>query len=157
VDIEGYTSLSHTLSAGELAGLVGRFETIVSDTVARHQARLIKLIGDAAMIVCEDTRGGCRLALEIVGQFGADVELPAVRIGLATGPVIALRGDYFGTVVNLASRLAGRARPSTVDVDESVRQVAGDAFAFRELPPAELKGVAGAPVVYRLLPAGVEG
>jgi adenylate cyclase len=153
VDIEGYTSLSRTLSTRELAELVGQFETVVTDTVARHPAKLIKLIGDAAMIVCEDAREGCRLALEIVGQFGAGVGQPAVRIGLANGPVIALRGDYFGDVVNTASRLAGIAGPSTVVVEESVRRIAADAFAFEQLPPTELKGLGAASLTYRLLEA----
>ena len=152
VDIEGYTSLSRTLTTGELADLVGQFETIVTDTVSRHQARLIKLIGDAAMVVCEDARKGCGLALEIVGQFGAGRGRPAVRVGLAHGPVIALRGDYFGDVVNRASRLAGFARPSTVVADDSVKQVTADAFAFQLLPPTELKGLGRTPVAYRLLP-----
>ncbi len=153
VDIEGYTSLSRTLSTRELAELVGQFETVVTDTVARHPAKLIKLIGDAAMIVCEDAREGCRLALEIVSQFGAGVGQPAVRIGLANGPVIALRGDYFGDVVNTASRLAGRAGPSTVVVEESVRRIAANAFAFERLPPTELKGLGASSVTYRLLGA----
>ncbi len=151
VDIEGYTSLSRTLTTRQLADLVGQFETIVTDTVARHSARLIKLIGDAAMIVCEDAREGCRLALELVGQFGAGLGRPAVRIGLAIGPAIALRGDYFGNVVNLASRLAGIAVPSTVVVDDGVRQIAADAFGFQQLPPTELKGLPQTPVAYRLL------
>ena len=153
VDIEGYTSLSRTLTTRQLADLVGQFETIVTDTVSRHPARLIKLIGDAAMIVCEDAREGCRLALEIVGQFGVGLGRPAVRVGLANGPVIALRGDYFGDVVNLASRLAGIATPSTVVVDAGVKQIAADAFAFQQLPPTELKGLSRTPVAYRLLAA----
>ena len=152
VDIEGYTSLSRTLSSRELADLVGQFETIVTDTLSRHSARLIKLIGDAAMIVCEDVREGCRIALEIVGQFGAGFGLPAVRVGLAAGPVIALRGDYFGDVVNLASRLAGIAEPSSVVVDDSVKQIAADAFTFHKLPPTQLKGLSRILVSYRLLP-----
>ncbi len=151
VDIEGYTSLSRTLTTRQLADLVGQFETVVSDTVSRHTARLIKLIGDAAMIVCDDAREGCRLALELVDQFGAAHGQPAVRIGLANGPVIALRGDYFGDVVNLASRLAGIATPSTVVVDDAVRQIAADTFAFQQLPPTELKGLGRTPVAYRLL------
>jgi adenylate cyclase len=151
VDIEGYTSLSRTLTTGQLADLVGQFETIVTDAVSRHPARLIKLIGDAAMIVCDDTHAGCNLALEIVGHFGAELGQPAVRIGLAKGPVIALRGDYFGDVVNLASRLAGIAEPSSVVVEGSVREIAGDAFSFEELPPTELKGLGRTPVAYRLV------
>jgi adenylate cyclase len=151
VDIEGYTSLSRTLSSRELAELVGRFETIIVDSLSRHPARLIKLIGDAAMIVCEDVREGCQLALDITDQFGARFGLPAVRVGLATGPVIALRGDYFGEVVNLASRLAGVAGPSSVLVDEHVKQIIAGVFACEELPPAELKGLGRNVVAYRLL------
>ncbi|MGO8904374.1 MAG: adenylate/guanylate cyclase domain-containing protein [Solirubrobacteraceae bacterium] len=125
VDIEDYTSLSRALTTGQLAALVGRFETIVTDTVSRHPARLIKLIGDAAMIVREDAHEGCRLALEIVGQFGTGRGQPAVGVGLANGPVTALRGDYFGDVVNLASRLPGlpdrRPSSSTTASSKSLR------------------------------------
>jgi adenylate cyclase len=152
VDIEGYTSLSRTLGSRELAELIGRFETIVIDTLSRHPARLIKLIGDAAMIACEDVREGCRVALEIVSQFGAGLGLPAVRVGLAAGPVMALRGDYFGDVVNLASRLAALAGPSTVVVDDNVKQIAAETFVFQQLPATELKGLSRALVAHRLLP-----
>lgn len=154
VDMEGYTALSRTLSGRELAELVSRFETIVTDVVARHGARLIKLIGDAAMIVCEDADAGCSLALETIERFDDDPDLPAVRAGLANGPVMALRGDYFGEVVNLASRLAGVGQPSSATVDGAVRELAGDAFDFAALPPTELKGLARPPAAFRLLAAG---
>ena len=154
VDMEGYTALSRTLSGRELAELVSRFETIVTDVVSRHGARLIKLIGDAAMIVSEDVDAGCALALEAIERFDEDPDLPAVRAGLANGPVMALRGDYFGEVVNLASRLAGVGHPSSATVDGAVRQLAGDAFDFTALPPTELKGLARPPAAYRLLASG---
>jgi adenylate cyclase len=154
VDMEGYTALSRTLSGRELAELVSRFETIVTDVVSRHGARLIKLIGDAAMIVSEDADAGCALALETIERFDEDPDLPAVRAGLANGPVMALRGDYFGEVVNLASRLAGVGQPSSATVDDAVRQLAGGAFDFTALPPTELKGLARPPAAYRLLASG---
>jgi len=150
VDMEGYTSLSRTLTSRQLAELVEQFEQLVSDAVSRHPARLIKLIGDAAMIVCESSLDACRLGLELVAAFGPGRGLPAVRVGLARGPVMAVRGDYFGQVVNLASRLAGSAEPSTVTVDDTVRQSAEESFAFERLPAIELKGVDRTPTAFRL-------
>ncbi|GMA88341.1 hypothetical protein GCM10025868_35910 [Angustibacter aerolatus] len=43
--------------------------------------------------------------------------MPDVRVGMATGPVVARLGDVFGTTVNRASRLTAVARPNSVLVD----------------------------------------
>jgi adenylate cyclase len=49
--------------------------------------------------------------------MAADPELPDVRVGIATGPVLYRMGDVFGRTVNLASRLTALAAPGTVLVD----------------------------------------
>ncbi len=65
-------------------------------------------------------------------------------MGLHAGPVIFQEGDYYGQVVNVASRIAEYARPGEVLVSQAVVDAAGSAAAFREIGPVELKGVAGA-------------
>ena len=52
-------------------------------------------------------------------------------------------GDWFGSTVNLASRLTARARPSSVLVTEEVRDALGeDGYAVSSAGPKRLKGIA---------------
>ena len=51
--------------------------------------------------------------------------IPALWRALAEGTVVACRGDYYGRPVNLAARLEGVAKPSTVLVAEEVRRSLG--------------------------------
>ena len=49
-------------------------------------------------------------------------------------------GDWFGTPVNLASRLTTRARPSTVLVSAEVREAVDGAYEFSDAGKKKLKG-----------------
>jgi adenylate cyclase len=151
VDLVGYTALSRTLSARELARLVDRFEETLGATLARHRGRLVKLIGDGAMFVSESVEDGCALALDLGRRFRGEHALPPVRIGLAWGSVLSLYGDYYGDEVNLAARLVALARPGTVVASERLSQQAGGKWRFEPLPPAALKGFGAPETVCRLL------
>ena len=59
---------------------------------------------------------------------------------MAFGEVITRHGDYYGTVVNLASRLAELAVPGEVLVNEAVVSSTGNRFAFRPAGRRLLKG-----------------
>jgi adenylate cyclase len=149
VDLVGYTALSRTLSPRQLAERIGRFEAVVEDVVATHGGRLVKLLGDGAMFVSDDASVACRLALDMLAGLAAEPELPAARIGLAAGKVVAVNGDYQGPVVNVAARLLGAAPPATVAVDESVRRAAA-AFRFDPHQVAAFKGFPSPPPIFLL-------
>ena len=55
---------------------------------------------------------------------------PAVHAGAAHGAALRRWGDYYGGPVNLAARLAERARPGALITDAAVRDRAGDDAAF---------------------------
>jgi class 3 adenylate cyclase len=71
-------------------------------------------------------------------------------VGLAAGGVVAMSGDYYGEVVNLAARLLALAEPSTVVVDEAVRGRVAEGFAFAPVAPTAVKGFDVAPQAYRV-------
>ena len=56
------------------------------------------------------------------------------------GDVITRHGDYYGPVVNLASRLADLAVPGEVLVDADTARSATGSFEFREAGRRLLKG-----------------
>jgi len=111
-DLSGYTKLSASLDPGALSALVGRWEAIAYDTIAANGARVVKTIGDEVMFVGL-TIETVAASLALREAVGAE-ELPSLRIGLAAGPVLLRDGDYFGPVVNLASRLTDVAGPGEV-------------------------------------------
>jgi len=123
-DLVGFTALSHGRTATAADALVVEFEHVVTDTLARPSARLVKLIGDEAMFVVGDAAEAIAIARVLIDSVGATDGLPPVRVGLAAGEVIVREGDLFGPVVNLASRLVGSADPGQVVLDrETARRV----------------------------------
>ncbi|HEV2308997.1 MAG TPA: adenylate/guanylate cyclase domain-containing protein, partial [Acidimicrobiia bacterium] len=73
------------------------------------------------MFVATDPAAACRIGLNLVAAFAADLALPPARSGVAFGEVLLREGDCFGPVVNLAARLVEVAPPSTLVVSEVVR------------------------------------
>ena len=113
IDLVGFTSRSLHLSGEELAELVERFEAIATEVIGSHRGRLVKLIGDEVMFVAATAEEGCAIAESLLERFGAEDELTP-RGGLDFGPVLARVGDFFGPVVNRASRLEQEAIPGEV-------------------------------------------
>jgi adenylate cyclase len=70
-------------------------------------------------------------------------ELPRARAGLAAGRVLIRGGDYFGTVVNLASRLVEVAPAGGLAVDEAFRDSLQDRRAQSALEPLALQDLKG--------------
>jgi class 3 adenylate cyclase len=151
-DLVGYTALSRTLSPRQLAGLVDGFENAVNEAASRGGGRVVKLMGDGAMFVCEDPAGSVALAVDLCRRVAASGDLPPVRVALAQGDVVAMHGDYFGEVVNLSARLLAVAAPSTVVVAESMAAVAATAgYSVEQLPASSLKGIPDPSVAFRVL------
>ena len=68
--------------------------------------------------------------------------VPPLRAGVAFGPAINRWGDWFGSTVNVASRLTGRARPGAVLVSDTVKECIGDdTFIWSEAGEKKLKGL----------------
>lgn len=126
VDLVGYTALSQELEPDELATLVARFEELAYDTVAELGGRVVKTIGDEVMFVAADVAAAVRIAFRLIEQSARDDVLPDAHAGVAYGTMLAQEGDYYGPVVNLASRIVALARPGTVMASEAVHDALED-------------------------------
>jgi adenylate cyclase len=138
-DVVGFTRLGGELEAGELGSVAGRLAELAADA-ARPPVRLVKTIGDAAMLVSPEPADLVAAALELLAAARAD-ELPELRAGIAYGEALQRSGDYFGHAVNLASRVTGAARPGSVLGTQEVRDAAHDAFEWSFAGRFRLKGV----------------
>jgi adenylate cyclase len=151
VDLVGYTALANSSTAAMLRAIT-RFEDLTAEVVSRNGGRLVKLIGDGAMFVVDDPRDGCRLVLDLAAACEADSGLPAVRIALAAGTVVAANGDYYGDVVNLAARLVAVADPGNVVISAEVAATC-DRAVIEVLPARTIKGFDQPVTAYRLRPS----
>jgi adenylate cyclase len=121
VDLVGYTPLSQTMPVAELRTVVDEFEGPALDTVASHGGRVVKLIGDEVMFVALDATAASEIALALVERFGREANVTP-RGGLAVGEILTRGGDYYGPVVNVASRIADLAVPNEILVTDEFRE-----------------------------------
>jgi adenylate cyclase len=149
-DLVGFTRLGEAVPPEELENLASRLSNLAYDVVS-PPARFIKTIGDAVMLVSTDPVVLLRTALELLAAAEKYDDFPQLRIGLASGYAVSRAGDWFGSPVNVASRVTGVARPGTVLVSESVREAIGsaDGFSWSFAGGRHLKGVKGEVKVFR--------
>jgi adenylate cyclase len=129
VDLVGFTPLSQQVPVAELGGVVDEFEGAAYDTVAAHGGRVVKLIGDEVMFVALDAAAAAEIGLSLVERFGRSDASVTPRGGLAMGEVLTRGGDYYGPVVNLASRIADLAVPNEILVTGELRERAEKSVA----------------------------
>jgi adenylate cyclase len=150
-DLTGWTALTRSVTPARLSQLVRRFEQHLSAAAAPFDVRVVKLLGDGAMVVGADADAACRFGLDLVTRIAQDGELPPVRVGLAAGQVMALGGDHHGDVVNLAARLGAVAPAGAVLVDEEVRRRTSG-VSFEPAYDTELRGFAAPVAASRVRP-----
>lgn len=144
-DLVGFTKLGERLEPDELGEVTERLSEMAG-AVATGPVRLVKLIGDAAMLVSTRPDALVDAAIELVRCSEREGDgFPLLRAGVAWGPVITRGGDWYGHPVNVASRITGVARPGSVLATQAVQDVV-DAEGYRWSYAGErrLKGVSAA-------------
>jgi adenylate cyclase len=158
-DLVGFTKLGEQIPAEELGAIARRLLELASE-VAHPPVRLVKTIGDAAMLVSPDAGALLDVAIELVRAADAEgQDFPRLRAGLATGEALHRAGDWYGSPVNVASRVTSIALPGSVVATQTTRAAAtaaenGDGARWRwsSLPPRRLKGVDGTVPLFRARP-----
>jgi adenylate cyclase len=141
-DLVGFTRLGEVVAPEVLEKLAHRLVNMARE-VAVPPVRYIKSIGDEVMLVSADPVAMLDAVLDLVDATEVDDDFPRVRVGLATGMAVSRAADWFGSPVNLASRVTGTARPGTILVSEATREAIGDddRFAWSFAGARRLKGI----------------
>jgi adenylate cyclase len=149
-DLVDFTKLGERVPVEELGQVASRLEELASE-VARSPVRLVKLIGDAAMLVSPDPEALGEAALGLVeAAEGEGEDFPLLRAGIAYGAAVGQGGDFYGTPVNLASRVTQVARPGSVLAAENAIEAMGDRFHYSYAGERSLKGIKGGTKLYRV-------
>lgn len=141
-DMVGYTRLTRHLHPDELSTLLEAFETTTTAAITENGGWVIKNVGDEVMFAAETAVQAARIALDIQETTMTVGTTPELRVALAYGPVLQRFGDLYGSVVNMAARLTGVARPGTVLIDDgAAAELAGDPeFSIKHLRSVRVRG-----------------
>jgi adenylate cyclase len=157
VDLSSFTRL--TRERGDESAVVAAtsLQRLADATATRHGGRLVKLLGDGAMLQLPHPTVGVKAALELVETMNGE-GAPSSHAGVHAGPVIERDLDVFGQTVNLASRIADAAAPGEVLASEVVAEATGDEpFGFERIDDADLKGLPRPVALFRVSRAGLAG
>jgi adenylate cyclase len=143
-DLSRFTPLTDVMGDLVAVEVVERFSSLIRSAVSRWRGRLVKQIGDGFMLVFFEPRAALCCALEIEERAVAESHFPAVRIGAHWGEVLYREGDYVGSTVNIAARVAAEAEAHDILVTSAIRHLVPeiDGGAFGHVGPRELKGLA---------------
>jgi adenylate cyclase len=149
-DLVGFTKLGEEIDPEQLGMVAARLEELAS-AVAEPPVRLVKTIGDAAMLVSTEAEEMTDAALRLVEAAEEESEeFPRLRAGIARGPVVVQTGDYYGRPVNLASRITAIAKPGSILADGATKQATPDAFEYSFAGERRLKGFDSRVKLYRV-------
>jgi adenylate cyclase len=147
VDIVGFTRLGEDVGPEDVGAVVRRFERAVAATV-EPPVRLVKTIGDAAMLVASEPAPVVDAVVCLVER--SQDEAPLLRGGVASGEGLPRAGDWYGRPVNLAARLTSFARRGSVVTSKEVREAVGDGYDWSAAGSRRFKGVKGSVDVFRV-------
>jgi adenylate cyclase len=149
-DLVGFTRLGEEVPPDELGRLATRLEALALD-VAGAPVRLVKTIGDAAMMSAPEPEPLLDAALKLIGAAEAEGgDFPQLRVGGALGLAVHSAGDWFGRPVNLASRITSIARPGSLLVDRELRESAGEGYRTSFAGQRRLRGIREPVALFRV-------
>jgi len=155
-DICDSTSLYQKLGDAAARNIVNACLAAIMDVVPRHQGRVVKTIGDAALCVFPSPDQSVLAASDMQSLIASTRpgNFPAmIHIGLHYGPVLVEEGDVFGDTVNVAAYLTAVATSEQILTTEITRQSLSATLGscVRPIFSTVLKGSNQESVVYQVL------
>jgi len=163
-DVVGYSGLMGMDESGTLDRLKAHRNELIEPKIAVHGGRMIKLMGDGALVEFISVVDALACAVDIQqGMQERNQGEPAeqrieFRIGINLGDVIVEGDDIYGDGVNVAARLEGLADPGGICVSEVVHTAAGNKLplAYQDIGEQRVKNIASPVRAYKILLSGEE-
>jgi TolB-like protein/class 3 adenylate cyclase/Tfp pilus assembly protein PilF len=161
-DVVGYTRLIELDEAGTLVRLKRLRQEVIEPILARHGGRIVKLLGDGALVEFGSAAAAVQAAVEVQravaesGQHRGEATPIQFRIGISLGDVVHEDDDVFGEGVNLAARLEALADPGGICLSGAVVEQARNRVpvGLAAMGRQRLKNFAEPVEVWRVVPDG---
>ena len=155
-DVVGYSAMMAKDESGTLARLIRFRKTVFDPAVGTHEGRVVKLMGDGALVEFSSVVSAVECAVELQETVNREKDGIRLRVGVNLGDVIARDGDIYGDGVNIAARLEALAEPGGICLSASVFNSVGKRIdaSFSDAGDHQLKNIETPVRIYRWVPAG---
>lgn len=151
-DLVGFTAYTEQADVEQFMDTMGSFESEVHEIVVSNGGTIVKMIGDEVMFVTQYADEAVRIARQLTRVCTYVAGLQGMRVGLSRGDAINTGGDYYGTVVNTASRIAGMSFPDAIVATRAVVDALPSTVATTPLGNHELRGISEPVELVRIEP-----
>lgn len=111
-DLSGYTALTETHGSITAADMIDKFIKIVKDCLV-SETELHQCIGDEVVIVSNSPDHLVNTAVKLMQKCSGEEYFLQVHGGLHYGGILKRNNNYFGSAINLCSRIANKAGKGT--------------------------------------------
>jgi len=157
-DIVGFTQISAGLEPKALVRLLNEIFSAFDDLATKYSLEKIKTMGDGYMVVggvpiprLDHADAIALMALEMrqfITDFNRKLTQPlGIRIGIATGPVVAgvigkskFTYDLWGDTVNIASRMESHSQNGMIQINRETAHFLDGKFNVKKRGTIEVKG-----------------
>ena len=148
-DVVGYSRLMGEDDAGTLAAVKALRKELFAPTVAGHHGRIVKLMGDGALVEFPSVVDAVECAVAVQQAMAErnagvpDDKCIALRIGVNLGDIIIEGNDIYGDGVNVAARLQELAAPGGIALSATAHEhaIAKIDIGFRDGGEHDLKNI----------------
>lgn len=152
-DIEDSTLLNVEIGDAAWADLLASHDELSAALLEQAGGRIVKRFGDGFMAVLPSAEAGLRCAEALREGLRDNPDIGrrlSLRIGVHTSEVVDREGDYFGTGVAKAARVAAMARGDQVLITQAVVDRIASTEGLTSIGRRRLKGFPGRHRLYRL-------
>ena len=122
-DLVGFTAFTERVGDDAAADAAVAFQCAAARLAAGYDCEVVKSLGDAVMIHGSSAARVVALALRIARDLADERWCPPVRMGVHSGTAVRRGGDWYGSTVNVAARLADAAAAGEVLISLTTREL----------------------------------
>jgi len=153
-DLSGYAALTEAHGDMSAARVVGRYVEIVENSL-QPGAYLAERVGDEVLVISPQVDGVLRTAVKLRDEVEKEPFFPTLHAGIHAGGMLEENGHFFGTALNLTSRLAAHAKGEqilctreVVDLASGIRDI-----EFRALGVVQFKNISKPVAIFEVVSA----